>query len=329
MTERFGLGVTNCRSAESVVRAVVEAEAMGAEIAFVAEDINCRDAFQLAALAARETDRIRLSTGVVNPYTRNPTSLAMAVATLDEVSGGRASLGLGTSSPDLIEAQMGIPAAGSVTVMREATEIVRALLAGDSVTYAGRRFTFTDARLEVMPVQARIPVYYAAMGPKMLALAGRLADGVLLNVGASTEYVRWAITEIERGARAADRDPAEITVAAWLTAYIVEDYADGLRKAKEWLAGMLSIPRQGELLLEKAGFETSILDGIRRHHSAYPHRGDKVAAARFIPDEVAESLALIGTAGQVGDRVAAYRSAGVQIPVLGIGSLRQLYSGPA
>jgi 5,10-methylenetetrahydromethanopterin reductase len=326
VTERFGLGVTNCRPVDGVIRAVREAESLGAEIAFIAEDINCRDAFELAALSARETSRIRLSTGVVNPYTRNPTSLAMAIATLDEVSDGRASLGLGTSSPSLIEGQMGIPSAGSVAVMREATEIVGALLSGDVVTYAGRRFFYTDAKLDIHPVQPRIPIFYAAMGPKMLELAGRLADGVLLNVGASTEYTRWAVDEIERSARSFGRDPAEVTIAAWLTAYIVDDYAEGLQKAKEWLAGMLSIPRQGELLLERAGFDASILEGIRQHHGAYPHRGDKEAAARFIPDEVAESLALVGTKEQVRDRVVAYRSAGVQVPVLGIGSLRALYS---
>ncbi len=329
MTERFGLGVTNCRSADSVVEAVREAEALGAEIAFIAEDINCRDAFELAALSARETQLIRISTGVVNPYTRNPTSLAMAVATLDEISNGRASLGLGTSSPSLIETQMGIPAAGSLSVMREATEIIRALLAGDTVTYAGRRFSYSDARLEVLPVQESVPIVYAAMGPKMLGLAGHVADGVLLNVGASTDYVRWAVGEIERGAKSRSRDPNEITIAAWLTAYIVQDYAEGLRKAKEWLAGMLSVPRQGELLLERAGFDTSILEGIRQHNSAYPHRGDKTAAASFIPDEVAESLALIGSADQVRERIIQYRDAGVQIPVLGIGTLRALYPGPS
>lgn len=325
MTERFGLGVTNCRRAANVVQAVAEAESLGAEIAFIAEDVNCRDAFQLAALSARETSRIRLSTGVVNPFTRNPTSLAMAVATLDEVSDGRAALGLGTSSPSLIEGQMGIPSQGSVGVMREATEIIRGLLSGDMVTYSGDHFTYREAKLDVLPVQGRLPIYFAAMGPQMLRLAGRIADGVLLNVGASTEYVRWAVEQIEIGAAEEGRDWTEVTVAAWLTAYVVDDRAEGLRKAKEWLAGMLSIPRQGELLLEKAGFDASILPNIRQHHSAYPHTGDKVAAASFIPDEVAESLALIGTADQVRERVNQYRAAGVQVPVLGIGPLRSLY----
>src|ERR1700694_1241894 len=86
--ERFGLGITNCRPARKVVDGIREAEGLGAEIAFVAEDLGCRDAFQLCAAAAASTARIRLGTGVVNPYTRSPMALAMAAATLDELSDG-------------------------------------------------------------------------------------------------------------------------------------------------------------------------------------------------------------------------------------------------
>lgn len=325
--ERFGLGVSNCRSARSVVPAIADAEARGAEIAFVAEDINCRDSFMLCALAAAATTRIRLSTGVVNPYTRNPTSLAMAAATLDEVSQGRAALGMGTSSPSLIEQQMGISVGKSLTAMREATTVVRALLSGESVSFAGERFVYRDAHLEVPTVQARVPIFFAAMGPLMLRLAGGLADGVLLNVGASTEYVRWAVEQIAEGASAAGRDPAEVTIAAWLTVYVTDEYEPALQRAREWLAGMLSIPRQGELLLERAGADLSILPRIRRHVSAYPHGGDPARAAAHIPGELAERLTLIGTPDRVRERVEEYRAAGVQIPVMGSGALRALYPG--
>lgn len=324
MTERFGLGISNCRGAAGVVSGVQTAEQLGAEIAFVAEDINCRDAFQLLALSAARTERIRLATGVVNPYTRNPTSLAMSAATLDEVSGGRAVLGLGTSSPSLIEGQMGIAHGKTSVVMREATEIVRRLLAGETVSFTGSRFTYAGARLEAQPVQPRVPIYFAAMGPVTLRLAGRLADGVLLNVGATPEYVRWAVQQIERGAREAGRDPSEVTVAAWMTAYVTEDYEAGLKRAKEWLATMLSIPRQGELLLEHAGGDPAILEAIRREVRAYPHDGDAGAAAAHLPAELAARMTLIGSPHAVRERVQAYREAGVDVPVLGLGPLQAL-----
>ncbi len=321
---RFGLGITNCRPAAEVIEHVRRAEQLGAEVAFIAEDIYCRDAFQLAVLAAAETESIRLATGVVNPYTRNPTSLAMAIATLDEVSGGRAILGLGPSSPSLIEDQMGIPMGKPAGVMRETVHILRSLLAGDEMNFEGERFVYHGAKLQTTPIQSRIPIFFAAMGPRTLRLAGRLADGVLLNVGASTEYVRWAVDQVHVGAVQEGRDPAEITIAAWLTAYITNDYAAGLERARGWLASMLSIPRQGELLLEHAGGEISILSKIREHSHAYPHGGDRTAAAQYVPPEMAERMALIGDKEQVLRRVAEYRDAGVQLPVLGPSALKSV-----
>jgi 5,10-methylenetetrahydromethanopterin reductase len=322
---RFGLGSTNCRAAREVVEGIQRAESMGAEIAFVAEDIYCRDTFALCALAANDTHTIRLATGVVNPYTRAPTSLAMGIATLDEISAGRAVLGLGAGSPTLIEQQMGIPHGSSLTVMREATEIIRSLLSGETVTYEGSRFHYRQAALGFRPVQQRIPIYFAAMGPKMLQLAGRLADGVLLNVGASIEFVRWAIGHVRAGSRQAGRPDNAVTIAAWLTAYVSGEREVGLRRAREWLATILSIPRQGELLLEHGGFDGAILSNIRRHVTGYPHGGDPAAAARYVPTEFAEQMTLVGTVEQVNERLRAYRDAGIDLPVLGLGALTQLF----
>lgn len=323
--DRFALGVTNCRPADEVVAAVGEAEELGAEMAFIAEDIGCRDAFALGVLAATRTDSIRLATGVANPYTRNPTSLAMAAATLDEISGGRAILGLGSSSPSLIEAQMGIPVGRPVTIMKESVGIIRGLLGGEPVAFAGKRFRYRDAHLEARPVQGRVPIYFAAMGPQMLRLAGRIADGVLLNVGATTEYIGWAVGEIVRGAESVNRPPQEVTIAAWITAYITEDRAAGLTRAREWLAGMLSIPRQGELLLEHAGGDLSILSEIRAACGLYPSRGDRSLAARYISPELAERMTIVGDASHARERLEEYRVAGVQVPVLSIGALRAVF----
>lgn len=327
MTGRFGLGITNCRPTIQVIEGIRRAEELGAEVAFVAEDINCRNAFELLAVGATMTRRIQLATGVVNPYTRNPTALAMAIATLDELSDGRAILGLGTSSPSLIQEQMGIATGKSVQVMREATEIVRALLSGEPVSYDGESFRYREAQLEVTPVQPQLPIYFAAMGPLTLRLAGRLADGVLLNVGASPEYVRWAVSEIRSAATGAGRKPDAVTIAAWLSTYVTDDREAGLRRAREWLAGVLSIPRQGELLLERGGEDVSVLKGIREHFTAYPHRGDRAAAAQYVPLEMVERLAVIGAPEEARARVEEYRAAGVEVPVMGLAALEKLFQG--
>jgi 5,10-methylenetetrahydromethanopterin reductase len=325
MTERFGLGITNCRPTREVMEGVQLAEELGAEMAFIAEDVNCRDAFQLCALSAGQTRRIVIGPGVTNPYTRNPTVLAMAAATLGEVSEGRAMLGLGASGPHLIRDQMGLEYGDSAFVVREAATIVRELLRGETVTFAGDRFRYADARLAV-PVIRNIPIFFAAMGPRTLRLAGELADGVLLNVGASTEYVRWAVSQVRVGALRAGRGKGDVTIAAWLTAYVVRDREEGLQKARQWLAGVLSIARQGELLLEHGGFDASILMSIRQLVGAYPHRGDREAAGKLVPAEWAERMTLIGDVEEVRRRVEEYREAGVDVPVLGIGVLRKVYA---
>jgi 5,10-methylenetetrahydromethanopterin reductase len=211
--------------------------------------------------------------------------------------------------------------------MREAVEIVRALLNGGTVTYAGRHFTYSEARLALRSVQAHIPIYFAAMGPLTLRLAGRLADGVLLNVGASTEYVRWAVQQVRAGVAAAGRRPEDVTIAAWHSVYVGDGDASGLRRAREWLATVLSIPRQGELLLEGANLDTSILEDIRARVGAYPHRGDPAAAAEFVPPAVAERLTIIGTVPTVRQRLQEYRSAGVDLPILGPRALRAVFGG--
>jgi 5,10-methylenetetrahydromethanopterin reductase len=321
---RFGVGVTNCRPAHHVLAAASDAEDIGAEILFCAEDVNCRDAFALLAAGATATTRIRLGTGVVNPYMRNPTSLAMAAATLDEMSGGRALLGLGTSSPDLITTQMGIERGSPHRVMREATAVVRGLLAGEVVTAAGTRFVYQNARLAVLPVQPRVPIFFAAMGPRMLRLAGEIADGVLLNVGASPEYIRWAIARIHEGATEAGRDIADVTIAAWLSVYIGDEKDALMRRAAAWLATMLSIPGQGELLLAHGGFDTAILSELRREVRAYPHAGNAEAAGRHISSEMVEEMTLVGSLDHVRRRLTVYREAGVQLPVLSIAAARAL-----
>jgi len=324
VTHSIGLGINNCRPVNDVVERVVEAEKLGAAMTFISEDVNCRDTFQLASLAASRTKHIRLATGVTNPYTRNPTALAMSIATLDEVSGGRATLGLGSSSPSLIREQMGLPHAGSVGHMREAVAIITGLLSGQVLTFEGQRFHYRDAKLEVPTVQSHIPVYLAAMGPRMLQLAGQIADGVLLNVGASVEYVRWAVEQIRGGEVEADR-PGSVRVAAWLTVYPGERTA-GLQRARALLATMLSIPGQGELLLEHSGEPVDILTEIRQHYQAYPHRGNLAAAAAVVPDSLAERLTLIGDRPELERRIEQYRAAGVDVPVVGPAALRYLLS---
>src|SRR5207249_1462232 len=159
----LALGVSNCRAAAAVVSQVVEAERLGVNRAVISEDVGCRDGFQLCALAGAVTAGIRFTLGVTNPYLRSPVSLAVAAATLEALIGPRFELGLGSSSPDIIHGQLGLEYGTPATVMRQAVLAART----EYETQTGSRLGIT----------------MAAMGPKMLRLAGEVADRVLLNTG--------------------------------------------------------------------------------------------------------------------------------------------------
>jgi alkanesulfonate monooxygenase SsuD/methylene tetrahydromethanopterin reductase-like flavin-dependent oxidoreductase (luciferase family) len=157
----------------SIVKAI---DALGYETIFVPEAWG-RDAFTTLGWIASETRHVRLGTGIVNVFSRTPALIAQSIATLDEISGGRAVLGLGTSGPIVIENWHGMVFERALQRTRETVEIVRLALAGARVDYAGQIFTLKGFRLGFRPVRDRIPVYLASMGPKNNALTGQIADG--------------------------------------------------------------------------------------------------------------------------------------------------------
>ena len=153
------------------------ADEAGVDTAWVAEAWG-RDCFTILALMARETRRIQLGTGIVNTYSRTPAALAQHFATLDELSGGRMVIGLGTSGYRVIEHWHGIPFQPSLTRLREYVEIMRMILAGEPLKYSGKIFNLQRGfRLRFQPVRSRIPIFIASLTPKSVAQTARLADG--------------------------------------------------------------------------------------------------------------------------------------------------------
>ena len=182
----------------TVAELVKRAENKGFSTAWFAEDYFLRDAITAMSFTAALTKRIKLGTGIINPYTRHPILIAETIATLSEAAGGRIFLSLGTGVGPLIE-QMGIKFRKPLTTIREAVEIIRNALTGNPVTFEGEVFNIRDVRLGYNPYlsqlgefklkRGNIPIYIAAIGPKMLQLAGKIGDGVLLTAGCSPNYV--------------------------------------------------------------------------------------------------------------------------------------------
>lgn len=284
------------------------AEEAGFDSLWVTERYFHEETFSLLGFLAAATRRIRLGLGVTNPYTRHPALLAMCAATLDRISGGRFLLGLGRSDKSVIQGRMGMPYERPLRTLDETVARLRQLLAGERVTGGG----LEGVRLAVEPAQPRLPIYLAAIGPRALRLAGAVADGVLLNAYVPVDYVRYAVREVAAAAREAGRDPAAIDVACMLVVRLTDDPPRMMPALRERMARLLAEPFVGEVLLERGGFDPGILPSLR----AAAEGGGEKAAAHLVTDAMVEAFYLLGDASTCRGRVAEYREAGVDHPLL-------------
>jgi 5,10-methylenetetrahydromethanopterin reductase len=288
------------------------AEDMGFESLWVTERYFHEETFSLLGFLAAATQRLKLGVGVVNPYTRTPALLAMASATLDRISGGRFLLGLGRSDKPVIQGKMHIPYGDSRAALEESVTTIRSLLSGERVTTSVGRFKVNSIKLATMPIQPKLPIYVAAIGQKGLRLAGAIADGVLLNAYVPPTYVRYAVEEVRKAAKEAGRDPQAIDIACMLVVRLTDDPRSLTPTLKQRIVRLLDEPYVGEILLEKGGFDPAILKPLR---TIVQKDGEK-AAAHFITDEMVEAFYLIGPATRCKERIAEYRQAGVDLPLL-------------
>ncbi len=288
------------------------AEDAGFDSLWVTERYFHEETFSLLGFLAAATRRIRLGLGVTNPYTRNPALMGMSAATLDRISGGRFLLGLGRSDKWVIEGRMGMPYERPLDTMRETVEQLRQLLAGERVSAGAVYWDLKAVRLAVEPLQERLPIYLAAIGPKALRLAGAVADGVLLNAYVPARYVRYAVREIASAAREAGRDPASIDVACMLIVRLTDDPGRMMPSLKERMVRLLAEPFVGEVLLERGGFDPGILPSLR---ATAKSRGEK-SAVHLITDAMVAAFYLLGDAPACRRRIAEYREAGVDHPLL-------------
>ena len=190
------------------------ADAVGYDDFWMADERFFRDVYVSLTHCARHTRRMRLGPCVTDPYSRHPALTAMAIGTLAEVCEGRVALGLGAGISGF--AELGITRVKPAQAIREAVEVIRRLLAGDSVDYRGEVIGLARTRLGFAPPAPAIPIYVASNGPLGQRVAGAVGDGAIMEGCATPDEVRTFAHEVSRGAAAAGRDPARITLVARL-----------------------------------------------------------------------------------------------------------------
>ncbi len=181
------------------------AESSGFRSVWFAENLFERGVLPSATASALATRTLQICTGIINPFNRHPTLMAMEIGALDEISEGRALLGVGSGNP--IPIGKFVEHRKPVTALRDTVAIVRALISGQEVTYEGDMFAARGVKLLFPLFRRHLPIYIAAMGGKALELCGEVADGLIIGNLCPPSFTRRAIGALERGARKAGRNP--------------------------------------------------------------------------------------------------------------------------
>ena len=307
--QRIGVAFSGGPGPHEIVDCVKLAETLGYESAWVAEG-HGGDQFAVLAACAVETSRILLGTGISSVFVRTMPTIAMAAATVDDLSAGRFILGLGSSHKVQVEPEHGIPYGKPLTHVRETVAAIRALLRKGHVRFAGETVRIEHFDLWFTPRRPEIPIYLSAVFPKMIVLCGEIADGVLLTRStlATAASVREGLRE---GARRAGRDPSRITIAALLPAAVGETREEALAALRPGLAFYAGFfPRYNRMMAEH-GFATEAA-AIREAWA----RGDRAAAERAVSDALIDATSVAGVPEECRERVAAYRASGIDLPIL-------------
>lgn len=302
------------------------ADAAGIDAIWVSEDLEGWDAFALLGALATATTRARLGTGVTSPYVRHPNLLAASVATLDRLSGGRAVLGLGRGQPEWLQGRLGVDVGAPLTVLEETIGLLRGWWAAPhraSSPGTGGHVQIRDWERTVHPIQTHPPIYLAAAGPRALALAGRIADGLIFNALTSDAYLAAAIPAVRAAAVAAGRDATGLAFILRTPALVTDDPGPTLERHKTQIALINTLPGMDRLLVLPDVDTTGIVAEVRRRMRTEEtlaaggsfvdlrRAGDLASARAAIPDGVVARLAIAGPAEVVKSRLRGLTDLGI------------------
>jgi F420-dependent oxidoreductase-like protein len=308
----WGLGL----SAADQLEIVREAERLGYDSVWAAEAYGSDAASVLGWLAAG-TERIKLGSAIFQMPARSPAMTAMTAATIDQLSGGRMRLGIGSSGPQVAEGWHGQRFGRQLQRTREYVAVVRMALARERVEFHGETLELPlpdgpgkALKLTISPVQERIPIYLAAIGPKNTTLAGEIADGWIPTLF-SPEHVAESRALLEAGAARAGRSLAGFDVAPTVNLLITDDLDRARQAVRPLLAlyvGGMGSREQNfyNQLMVRYGFEAA----ARRVQDLYLE-GRREEAMAALPDAMIDAVSLCGPVEHVRDRLAVYREAGV------------------
>ena len=266
------------------------------------------DAFTPVAAAAAITQRIRLGTAIVPVFTRPPALIALSAAAVQQFSGGRFVLGVGISTPTIVEQWMGVPYRLPLTRLRETVAALRAAFSGQKVSTSGKTVSINGFRLGTPPEEPP-PIYIGAQGELMLRTAGELGDGVIVNYITPETFPRM-LNEIRRGAQKAARSSDSLDIACRILVAVDEEQEVVHENLRRELTAYLTVPQYNRFF-QWIGYG----DEARAALEAW-NAGDRRKALSLVPDRMVEAIFVFGTADRIIRRLRDYEQAGITTTAL-------------
>ena len=291
------------------------AESKGFDAVWQAESRLVREATVPMAAFASVTERIKVGSGVVDCWSRNPARLAATFSTLDDLAPGRVILGIGAWW-DPLAAKVGIDRRRPLGVMREIVTSVRALLHNETVTFHGDHVHLDGVELDYVYQERRpkdVPMYIGATGMKMMELTGEIADGVVLNYLVSPDYNDRAMDALAAGADRAGRRVDDLDRPQLVVCSVHEDRQTALDMARLMVTQYLG---QQPHIMKASGVPQRLLDQVGEVLT-WPATHEQVeAASKLVPDEIVQMLTASGTPAEARERVQHYVDHGCTCPIL-------------
>ncbi|MDI9645485.1 MAG: 5,10-methylenetetrahydromethanopterin reductase [Archaeoglobales archaeon] len=288
------------------------AEDSGFEYTWITDHYNNRNVYSILTVLAMKTRNIKLGPGVTNPYHISPALTASAIATINEISGGRAVLGIGAGDKVTFE-RIGITWDKPLNRIKEAVQVIRQLLDGKSVKFDGEIFKFNGARLS-FKAGAGVPIYIGAQGPKMLQLAAELGDGVLINASHPKDF-EVAKESIEAGLKKANKSKDKFDTVAYAAMSVDKKREDARNAAKVVVAFIVAGSPQ--TVLERHGLKEEDVNKVREALNNAFAKGDWGGVNKSVTEEMLDIFSISGTPDDVIQRINELSKAGVTQVVAG------------
>jgi probable F420-dependent oxidoreductase len=296
------LAVTEC------IQLAQRAENAGYDSIWIPEVVGA-DAFVLMTAMAGVTTHLRLGTGIVPILTRTPSLLAMTAASVAQLAPGRVHVGLGISTPTIIQNWHGIPYDRPLARLRAYVTILRKALAGERVTLEDGGYALHNFRLGLPAPPQPIPIYIAALNPRMLQLAGELADGVILN-WLPEEQIPWALGHLQTGVTKAGRTLADLDIACLVRVCVTDEASAARQWLRRELTGYATVEAYRRYF-QQIGFRTEV-EAI----NAKWRVGDRSGAMAEVSERMTDRLAVFGTAAQCRARLGQFAKVGITLPIV-------------